>query len=83
MSPLALKPPVEGYSFYFWSDEGTEPAHVHVSKGDGHAKWWIAPAIKEEYSYGFKKQERKRIKELITEHHEKLIKAWNGHFAGK
>lgn len=70
----------EGYKFYFWSDEGSEPPHVHVSRGDGNAKWWLAPELKEEYAYGSRSQERKRIKQLITEHHEVLLRAWKTHF---
>ena len=70
----------EGFSFYFWSDEGSEPPHVHVSKGDGLAKWWLTPTIHVEYSNGFKKQEQRRIRELIEENHEALIKAWKKHF---
>ena len=34
---------VEGFRFYFFSNEGTEPAHVHVEKGDGTAKFWLQP----------------------------------------
>jgi hypothetical protein len=72
----------EGFSMYFWSEEGSEPPHVHVNKGDGHAKWWLMPTPREEYSYGFKKQERKRIRELITANHGTIIQAWNTHFKG-
>ena len=83
MAPKAIDPRhVEGYSMYFWSEEGSEPPHVHVNKGDGHAKWWLTPTLREEYSYGFKKQERKRIRELITENHGTIIQAWNTHFEG-
>lgn len=27
-----------GYVFYFYAEEGIEPPHVHVDKGDGTAK---------------------------------------------
>ena len=33
-----------GYAFYFWSNEGNEPPHIHVSKGKQTAastKYWI------------------------------------------
>jgi hypothetical protein len=26
---------VEGFRFFFFSNEGFEPAHIHVEKGDG------------------------------------------------
>jgi hypothetical protein len=32
---------VEGFRFFFFSNEGQEPPHVHVSKGDGVAKLWL------------------------------------------
>ena len=34
---------VEGFRFFFFSNEGQEPPHVHVSKDDGVAKLWLAP----------------------------------------
>jgi len=74
------QPDIEGYAFYFWSEEGSETPHVHVNKGDGHAKWWLGPEIKEEYSYGFMQQERKRIRQLIIKHHGTIIKAWKAYF---
>ena len=72
----------EGFSFYFWSEEGSEPpsAMRRMSKGDGLAKWWLVPTVHVEYSNGFKKQEQRRIRELIEEHHETLLKAWQKHF---
>lgn len=32
-----------GFVFYFYAEEGTEPPHVHVDKGDGTAKLWLRP----------------------------------------
>ncbi|RPA69735.1 DUF4160 domain-containing protein [Cyclobacteriaceae bacterium YHN15] len=28
----------QGFKFYFYSDEGSEPAHVHIKKGEGRGK---------------------------------------------
>ncbi|MBS1979202.1 MAG: DUF4160 domain-containing protein [Bacteroidetes bacterium] len=30
---------INGYKFKFFSKENDEPAHVHVIKGDGNAKY--------------------------------------------
>lgn len=43
MAPQAIKPRIEGFSFYFFSNENNEPRHVHVRKGDGMAKFWLDP----------------------------------------
>jgi hypothetical protein len=32
---------VEGFRFFFYSNERQEPAHVHVEKGAGEAKLWL------------------------------------------
>ena len=31
----------EGYVFYFYSNEGQEPMHIHVRRAGGFAKFWI------------------------------------------
>jgi len=41
LMPTLLR--VEGFRFFLFSNEGQEPPHVHVSKGDGVAKLWLAP----------------------------------------
>jgi hypothetical protein len=45
---------VEGFRFYFFSLEGREPPHVHVRKGSGKAKFWLAP-VQLVYSRGLKR----------------------------
>ena len=32
-----------GLRFDFYSDEGSEPAHIHVDAGDGECKFWLDP----------------------------------------
>ncbi|HJW28504.1 MAG TPA: DUF4160 domain-containing protein, partial [Saprospiraceae bacterium] len=44
---------INGYKFKFYSNENEEPAHIHITKGDGNAKYWLRPSIEEEYSYNF------------------------------
>jgi hypothetical protein len=38
--PTVLR--IRSYRFYFFAQEGNEPAHVHVDKGDGTVKIWLA-----------------------------------------
>lgn len=73
--PIVLR--VNGYIFWFYSNENNEPAHIHVRKGGATAKYWLAPKIKEEYSYGFKVKERRDIKLIIEKNLNFLIKKWN------
>ena len=32
-----------GFRMYFYSDERSEPAHIHVDKGGCSAKVWLQP----------------------------------------
>ncbi|MGH7951142.1 MAG: DUF4160 domain-containing protein [Limisphaerales bacterium] len=72
--PTVLR--IRGFKFFFFSQEGNEPAHIHVVKGDGAAKFWLDP-VKLEYNDGFKKQELRAIIEMIERHEAELIQAWN------
>ena len=71
----------DGYKFKFYSNENDEPPHIHVTKGDGNAKYWLKPKISEAYSYGFTVRERRNIKELVTKNQNELINAWNEFFS--
>ena len=70
---------INGYRFFFYSNENDEPIHIHVSKGGAEAKYWLIP-IDEVYSYGFSSRERKEIKGLITLNASKIIKKWKEFF---
>lgn len=36
---------INGFRFFFYSDEGDEPCHIHVKKGSGRGKVWLDPDI--------------------------------------
>jgi hypothetical protein len=45
---------VQGWRFYFYSNEGNEPMHVHAVKGDAECKYWLHPDrfdIVEDFEY--------------------------------
>jgi hypothetical protein len=71
---------VNGYKFKFYSNEDDEPAHIHVTKGGGNAKFWLRPVIEEEYSYNFTVQERRNIRSLVKRNFEVLTEAWDEYF---
>lgn len=71
---------VNGYRFYFYSNESDEPIHIHVEKAEGNAKYWLEPKIEEAYSYGFTSSQRKAIKEIVITNKNKLTQAWYEHF---
>ncbi|MEK9565084.1 MAG: DUF4160 domain-containing protein [Deltaproteobacteria bacterium] len=32
---------VRGWRFFFYSNEGQEPPHIHVKRGSAQAKFWL------------------------------------------
>jgi hypothetical protein len=71
---------LEGFRFFFYSREGQEPAHVHVEKGDGVAKFWLRP-VALVWSRGMKVPELSRAEEIVIDHHKTFEARWNEHFS--
>jgi uncharacterized protein DUF4160 len=69
----------DGFRFFFYSNEGHEPPHVHVEKGDGEAKVWLQP-VAVVYSYRLNPAELRRVRELTLQHQVDFADQWNEHF---
>jgi len=78
MSPTVLRS--GPYRFFFFSNEGGEPPHVHVQREEMLAKFWLGPA-RLTRSTGFAPRELRRIEAIVTEHEGTLREAWNEFFA--
>jgi hypothetical protein len=77
--PTALR--IGPYRFHFYSREGNEPPHVHVTRDDVEAKFWLQP-VSLAANYGFPRAELSKIEKLVEEHCQKLIQSyiqWHGH----
>ena len=66
----------EGYVFFFYSNEGREPMHVHVRRAGGSAKFWMEPLTLDSAS-GLKTQELARAEALIAEHSDRIREKWH------
>ena len=67
--PVILR--VDGFKFFFFADEGNEPVHVNIEKGDGAAKFWMKP-VRLARNYGMKASELSKVRKIV-EKNEKLI----------
>jgi len=65
-----------GFVFFFYSNEGQEPIHVHVRKAGGFAKFWIEP-IELDFAQGMKIADIKQAEELIYKNKELINTKWN------
>jgi hypothetical protein len=67
------------YRVYFFSNEGSEPPHVHVDAGGATAKFLIRP-VAYAGGRGFAKSELRRIRRILESHEDEALAAWNAHF---
>jgi hypothetical protein len=66
------------YRFVFFSNEGQEPAHIHIKADRDQAKFWLEP-IALASNYGFKAHELNEIERIIRERQVELLEAWHEH----
>jgi hypothetical protein len=55
------------YRFHFYSDEGREPAHIHVETPDGECKFWLDP-IRLAGNKGISPEVIRKIERIIFEY---------------
>lgn len=69
-----------GFRFFFYSNENTEPPHVHIEKGEGYGKYWIDP-VEKDYMHNFNKKEEKQAAEIVVEEQDNFKKKWYEFFS--
>ena len=69
----------KGFRFFFYSADSDEPPHVHVERDANKAKFWLDP-VRLEDNYGFGTSELNRIRKLVDENANDLLRSWNEFF---
>lgn len=69
----------KGYVFKVYSRE-EERVHIHVTKENKNAKYWLEPNIELAKNKGFAKHELTKIKKIITKNESNFKKQWNKYF---
>ena len=72
--PTVLR--VGRFRFFFFSNEGQEPPHIHVKAAGDEAKYWLDP-VQLAANYGFNVRELTEIERLVEEHRDQLLEAWH------
>jgi hypothetical protein len=70
-----------GYRFYFFSNEGTEPPHVHIDKAGSTAKYWLSPVALAR-NIGYSAKELREIEAKVAQEAAAFLEAWREHFGG-
>jgi len=75
--PTILK--VGKFRFFFFSNEGDEPMHIHVESDDKYAKFWLKP-VQLAKSVGYSAKEFNEIRKLVLENANIFEERWHEHF---
>lgn len=71
---------INGFRFFFYSNENNEPVHIHVTKGGAEGKIWLEPSLSVAWFYGFTAKEEKEIMLIAGEQFEYFKNKWNEYF---
>ena len=72
---------VQGFRFFFYSNENDELMHIHVEKGDGNGKIWLEPIVNIAYVHNFSTKEINQIIEIVENEIVTFKTKWNEYFS--
>ncbi len=75
--PTVLK--IGKFRFFFFSNEGSEPTHIHVESNEKYAKFWLEP-VQLARSIGYSAKELNEIRCLVLENLNLFREKWNEYF---
>ena len=65
----------EGFVFFFYTNEGNEPMHIHVRKAGGYAKFWLMP-IELDSSKRLKSSDLMKAEIMINNNIDRIKEKW-------
>jgi hypothetical protein len=77
--PTVLR--IRKFRFFFFSNEGGEPVHIHVESDDKYAKFWLDP-VQLAKSVGYTAHELNEIRKLVINNEDMLKEKWHEYFGG-
>ena len=75
--PTVLR--IGAYRFFFYANEGSEPAYIHIQSGRSLAKFWLQPVALAS-STGFAAQELTKLHGLVRENEALFKEVWHEFF---
>ena len=74
---------IAGWRLFFYSNETSEPIHIHAEKAEMECKFWLYVEeyeIKEAYAYNITSQAKREIKKIIYDHFDYIVSEWSNYF---
>ncbi len=75
--PTVLR--ILGYRFFFYSNKGNEPPHIHIEKGEARGKYWLVP-IRAAYMEGFSASETRKVALIMEQYRDYFKQKWDEYF---
>ena len=72
-----------GWRFFFYSNEGSEPIHIHAEKGDMECKFWINEndfTITLETAFNMASDKTNEVSDIIYKNLQLIINSWHNYF---
>ena len=76
---------IKGWRFFFYSNEGNEPIHIHIQKGEKERKYWLDIdnySVEEAYTYNMNKKDIREVKKILLQNLDEIAEPWNQFFGG-
>ena len=70
---------INGWRFFFYSNENKEPIHVHVQKAEMEAKFWMDEKdfeIRESFSHRMSPPAKREVKKIIYLNFDYIVDQW-------
>ncbi len=67
-----------GYRFSFFSQDCAEPPHIHVTKDNSAAKFWLRPIALQD-AWGYNKSDLNELQDVISDSVDLILVRWNEH----
>jgi hypothetical protein len=67
------------HRFFFYSNEGHEPAHIHVETAERTAKFWLNP-VELAFAKRYNAKELNQLSDLVEKNLNLFLDKWNEYF---
>ncbi|WP_376787839.1 DUF4160 domain-containing protein [Aliamphritea hakodatensis] len=67
---------ISPYRFFFYSNEGSEPAHIHIQRDNKLAKFWLSP-VELASATQMSNAELRKVKSLVIKYKDVFQEGWH------
>jgi hypothetical protein len=70
---------IRGWRFFFYTNEGNEPVHIHCQNAEREAKYWLdveSFEAVEAHAYNMSPADRRTVRRIILEHFDYIVSEW-------